>query len=400
MVIIAGARPLHLAGLFAAVAGAAAPLAIYALAHDYQKERISILARSGQGSARRRASTSCRRRSASAPAGLLGQGVHARHADAARLPAHADDRLRLQRRRRGAGVRRRDGAVRAVRRSLLFRCLRVAGLADDAFGRLIAVGVMSFILFQVFVNIGVNIRLVPVTGVPLPLVSQGGSSLITILASLGILQSILGHRRKRGRRDLTSTGAASLRGRALRRSSASASRWRSSPASSQALARRPRRHAPRRRPVAAARRLGADVRRAGAGGRQVARAAARARRATRRCRSVVRAYCIGNLLSNVLPTAVGGDVYRVYRMQREADARAADVTMSVLYERATGYGAMTCLGALGAAFYYGRRRDRRCWRWRRAPPRRWCSRSCCRACRFRRCGTTTSCATCWRIGAS
>jgi uncharacterized membrane protein YbhN (UPF0104 family) len=67
---------------------------------------------------------------------------------------------------------------------------------------------------------------------------------------------------------------------------------------------------------------------------------------------LARAYCIGNLLSNVLPTAVGGDVYRVYRVQREANARAADVTMSVLYERATGYGAMTCLGALGAAFHY------------------------------------------------
>lgn len=68
---------------------------------------------------------------------------------------------------------------------------------------------------------------------------------------------------------------------------------------------------------------------------------------------LVRAYCVGNLLSNVLPTAVGGDVYRVYRIQRQANARAADVTMTVLYERATGYGAMTCLGALGAAFYYG-----------------------------------------------
>jgi uncharacterized membrane protein YbhN (UPF0104 family) len=67
---------------------------------------------------------------------------------------------------------------------------------------------------------------------------------------------------------------------------------------------------------------------------------------------VLRVYCIGNLLSNVLPTAVGGDVYRIYRTQRDAHARAADVTMSVLYERATGYGAMTCLGALGAAFHY------------------------------------------------
>jgi rod shape determining protein RodA len=83
---------------------------------------------------------------------------------------------------------------------LLFRCLRVAGRADDMFGRLIAVGVMMFILYQVFVNIGVNVRLLPVTGVPLPLVSQGGSSLVTILAALGILQSVLGYRRRRSRR--------------------------------------------------------------------------------------------------------------------------------------------------------------------------------------------------------
>jgi uncharacterized membrane protein YbhN (UPF0104 family) len=68
---------------------------------------------------------------------------------------------------------------------------------------------------------------------------------------------------------------------------------------------------------------------------------------------VARTYCIGSLLNNVLPAAVGGDVYRIYRTQRDAHARAADVTMSVLYERATGYGALTCLGALGAAFYYG-----------------------------------------------
>ena len=68
---------------------------------------------------------------------------------------------------------------------------------------------------------------------------------------------------------------------------------------------------------------------------------------------VARAFCSGNLIGTVLPTAVGGDVYRIYRVQREANARAADVTMSVMYERATGYGAMTCLGALGAAFHYG-----------------------------------------------
>lgn len=68
---------------------------------------------------------------------------------------------------------------------------------------------------------------------------------------------------------------------------------------------------------------------------------------------VARAYCMGNLLSTVLPTAVGGDVYRVYRIQRESSARAADVTMTVLYERATGYAAMSCFGALGVAFHFG-----------------------------------------------
>jgi len=69
--------------------------------------------------------------------------------------------------------------------------------------------------------------------------------------------------------------------------------------------------------------------------------------------TLARVYCVGNLLTTVLPTSVGGDVYRVYRLQRGGEIRAADVTMSVLYERATGYGAMTCLGALGAAFHFG-----------------------------------------------
>jgi rod shape determining protein RodA len=75
--------------------------------------------------------------------------------------------------------------------ALLFRTLRVAGLARDQFGRLIATGIAIMILFQVFINIGVNIRLLPVTGIPLPFVSQGGSSLIMLFIALGLLQSIL-----------------------------------------------------------------------------------------------------------------------------------------------------------------------------------------------------------------
>jgi rod shape determining protein RodA len=74
---------------------------------------------------------------------------------------------------------------------LLFRGIRAASLSRDQFGRLLATGIVIMILFQVFINIAVNIRLVPVTGIPLPFVSQGGSSLMMLFAALGILEGIV-----------------------------------------------------------------------------------------------------------------------------------------------------------------------------------------------------------------
>jgi rod shape determining protein RodA len=74
---------------------------------------------------------------------------------------------------------------------LLFRGLRAAAISQDVFGRLVAVGVVIFILFQAFINIGVNIRLFPVTGIPLPFISQGGSSLITVFLAIGLLESVI-----------------------------------------------------------------------------------------------------------------------------------------------------------------------------------------------------------------
>ena len=66
----------------------------------------------------------------------------------------------------------------------------IATSAPDNFGYLIVVGVMLMFFVQVFENIGMNIGIMPVTGIPLPLLSYGGSSLITILASIGILSNI------------------------------------------------------------------------------------------------------------------------------------------------------------------------------------------------------------------
>jgi rod shape determining protein RodA len=74
---------------------------------------------------------------------------------------------------------------------LLFRIISVAGKARDEFGRLVAFGVGYMLLFQCFVNLGANLTLLPVTGVPLPFLSYGRSALLTNLIALGILQGIL-----------------------------------------------------------------------------------------------------------------------------------------------------------------------------------------------------------------
>ena len=74
---------------------------------------------------------------------------------------------------------------------LLFRGLRAAAISQDNFGRLVAVGIVIFILFQTFINIGVNLRLFPVTGIPLPFLSAGGSSLITLFIAVGLLESVV-----------------------------------------------------------------------------------------------------------------------------------------------------------------------------------------------------------------
>ena len=74
---------------------------------------------------------------------------------------------------------------------LLFRGIRAAEIAGDPAGQLIAVGIVLLILTQTFINVAVNVSLFPVTGIPLPFVSQGGSSLVSLFGSLGVLQSIV-----------------------------------------------------------------------------------------------------------------------------------------------------------------------------------------------------------------
>jgi len=73
---------------------------------------------------------------------------------------------------------------------LVWRILLIGWQARDGFGMMIAVGLASMILFQMMVNVGMVIGVMPVTGIPLPFITYGGSSLISLLFGIGILQSI------------------------------------------------------------------------------------------------------------------------------------------------------------------------------------------------------------------
>jgi rod shape determining protein RodA len=79
---------------------------------------------------------------------------------------------------------------------LLWRCIKVAEISRDSFGQVLAVGISGLIFFQAFLNIGMNVGLMPVAGITLPFVSSGVSSLWTFMIMLGILQSIRLHHRR------------------------------------------------------------------------------------------------------------------------------------------------------------------------------------------------------------
>jgi rod shape determining protein RodA len=79
---------------------------------------------------------------------------------------------------------------------VIWRILNIADKAQDPFGRLIAVGVAALIFFQTVVSVGMNLNLLPVTGLPLPFVSYGGSSLISMMIAVGLAQSVVMRHRK------------------------------------------------------------------------------------------------------------------------------------------------------------------------------------------------------------
>lgn len=76
---------------------------------------------------------------------------------------------------------------------IIWRAFRISRLSEDKYGSLIAAGIAGLIAFEVFVNVGMTIGIMPVTGIPLPFVSFGSSSLVVFLMAVGLLQSIHVH---------------------------------------------------------------------------------------------------------------------------------------------------------------------------------------------------------------
>lgn len=121
--------------------------------------------------------------------GLVGQGLTAgRHNQLGFLPVQSTDFIFTV-------VAEELGflgsvALLAIFGLLVWRILAIAWTSEDSLGTLVGAGLASMILFQVLVNIGMVVGIMPVTGMPLPFVTYGGSSLVSIMFGLGILQSV------------------------------------------------------------------------------------------------------------------------------------------------------------------------------------------------------------------
>ncbi len=188
MVAVAGARWQHLVGLFA-TALVAIPFLLIGLVQDYQRARIALWF-NPESDPQGAGFNVLQGKISIGSGGLFGKGL----AEGTQTQL---DYLRTETTDYVFSVLGEElgfvGALVlfALFIILLWRGLRVAELSRDMFGRLLATGMVIFILLQTFINVGVNVGLLPVTGIPLPFVSQGGSSLITLFIGLGILQSIL-----------------------------------------------------------------------------------------------------------------------------------------------------------------------------------------------------------------
>jgi rod shape determining protein RodA len=191
MLVLGGSSRLHLAGL-AALAVVAAPVVPHLL-HGYQKQRLAIFLNPmsdplGAGYNLLQA------RIAVGSGGFFGHGwLHGLQGSLGFVPERATDFI-------FAVYAEQFGLLGcvvliALFTGLLLRLSWSASVAPDRFGYLLCSGVAVLVCFQVVENIGMNVGLTPIAGIPLPLISYGGSALVANLAALGGVQSVMLRRR-------------------------------------------------------------------------------------------------------------------------------------------------------------------------------------------------------------
>ena len=190
MAYIAGAKVVQLAGLVVAVAITAVLAVKLKILEEYQIARLTAFS---DGDCSSWISYQvCQSKMAIGSGGITGKGLDAQTlANLGFLPEENTDFI-------FSNLAERVGFVGSIVLIVLFfllvwRILHVATISRDRFGVLIAVGVATIFLFHVFVNVGMTMGIMPVTGLPLPFISYGRSNLVVSVLSLGLLQSIAIH---------------------------------------------------------------------------------------------------------------------------------------------------------------------------------------------------------------
>ena len=205
---VAGTGWRHFASLFALGALALALTLVVApkmgvtVLHTYQKERLTAFLKPSENPADQGYQQN-QSRIAIGSGEKTGRGPNATQTKLNFLPEHHTDFI-------FAVVGERWGFVGAafvlsMYALLIWRGLRILTVSKNLFGAIVAGGIVAMLMFQVFVNVGMNVGIMPITGIPLPLFSYGGSSVLTTFLAVGLLQSIYAQGR----------AAASLKGRVL-----------------------------------------------------------------------------------------------------------------------------------------------------------------------------------------
>ena len=193
MLFVAGTSWRHFAALFALFAVAitfalvVAPKAGVTVLHGYQKDRLTAFLHPTDNPAKQGYQQN-QSRIAIGSGEKTGRGDRATQTKSTSCPSTTPTSCSPS--WASAGASSAPRFVLSMYALLIWRGLRILTIAKNLFGALIAGGIVAMLLFQVFVNVGMTIGIMPITGIPLPLLSYGGSSVLTTFLAVGLLQSI------------------------------------------------------------------------------------------------------------------------------------------------------------------------------------------------------------------